>query len=145
MSGGSFQLHVMRNSGSTPQPSAVLLLLHFFLLSTPLFNRHPFPILYLFLCKVFILIFSPFHTFLAHPSWSYCTPPLLVPLHSLPTKFLSLRGWDVGVLNLKSLVRTLTGTGHSRCCSHQAGHSSTQGQDTAGVAKEGGERACFGG
>lgn len=53
------------------------------------------------------------------------TPPP-IPLHSLPTKFLSLWGWNEGVLNVKSLVQMLTRTGHSRCCSDQAGHSTAQ-------------------
>ncbi len=72
--------------------------------------------------------------------YSTLSLPHPIPLHSLPTKFLSLRGWDEGVLNLKSLVRTLTGTGHSRCCSHQAGHSSAQAGTSLVLRKRGGRK-----
>lgn len=61
---------------------------------------------------------------------------------SLSTKFLSLRGWNEGVLNVKSLVQMPTRTGRSRCCSgDRAGHSShCSGWDTAGVLGRGAPR-----
>lgn len=138
----------MRNCGSLPQPSAVILLR--LSISDP---PTPVSILYV-LVKIFSFSFFLFHpvshlsclssidnilSFLYFPS-SLAPYPILnrptvfhshppyspILLHSLPTKFLSLRGWDEGVLNLKSLVRKLTGMGHSHCCSHQAGHSCAQ-------------------
>lgn len=153
----------MRNCGSLPQPCAVLPL-HFYV-SDPPSNQHPVPILYL-LIKIFsfpsfschflpsqlfviYLQYSLFFTLSLFPCpilnrptvfHSLTTTTTPIPPHSLPTKFLSLRGWDEGVLNLKSLVRTLTGTGHSRCCSHQAGHSSAQAGTPLVLQKRGGRK-----
>ena len=136
MSGGSFQLHVMRNCGSLPKPCPPPPpppppppLYH----SNPPINRLSFsyPDYHLLGCVSYTCdVLSVLHFTLRCPIFnrptifhSFKPKP---PPHRIPTKFLSLQGWDEGVLNLKSLVRKLTGTGRSRCCSHQAGHTSAQ-------------------
>lgn len=127
MSGGSFQLYVMRNCGSLPLPSYVLLYLN---PPTPSSYHHPVSISCLPVTILLLfLTFSGFPLPSPHPC-SNCRPPSTptswIPPHSLPTKFLSLRGWDGGVLKLKSLVRKLTRMGHSCCCSRDpATHSCT--------------------
>lgn len=144
----------MRNCGSLPKPSAALLLhpsisnptlptntqllsyttssryfpcLHFLFFFASNFLPSQLFVIYL-LFSLFFLHFLAVCPILNRPSvFHFLNPtPPPIPLHSLPTKFLSLWGWNEGVLNVKSLVQMLTRTGHSRCCSDQAGHSTAQ-------------------
>lgn len=155
----------MRNCGSLPQPFAVLLL--HFSVSDPPFQPTPssypapphqdifLPLYFFFIpfpnlsavCHL-PTIFSLFYNFplpsLLAPSpilnrlTVFHSPPIL--LHSLPTEFLSLRGWDEKGIKLEISGVNADWNGTFPLLQPSSRTFLRSGLDTAGVAKEGGSR-----